>query len=56
MELEASIEIDQRISDVWHWSVDHVRNHPRWNPDLEFEQISGGPMGLGTLLLATSRP
>ena len=28
--------------------MDQVRNHPRWNPDLELEQISDGPMGLGT--------
>jgi uncharacterized protein YndB with AHSA1/START domain len=46
---EASIEIDKPIADVWRWyAEDHVRNHPRWNPDLELEQISDGPMGVGT--------
>ena len=49
MKIEASIEIDKPIADVWRWyAEDHVRNHPRWNPDLELEQISDGPMGVGT--------
>ena len=49
MKLEASVEIERPISAVWGWyAVDQVRNHPRWNPDLELEQISDGPMGLGT--------
>jgi uncharacterized protein YndB with AHSA1/START domain len=47
--IEASIEIDKPIADVWGWyAEDHVRNHPRWNPDLELEQISDGPIGIGT--------
>lgn len=49
MELAASVEIERPIADVWRWyAEDHVRNHPRWDPDLELEQISDGPMGLGT--------
>jgi uncharacterized protein YndB with AHSA1/START domain len=49
MELTASVEIERPTEDVWRWyAVDHVRNHPRWNPDLELQQISDGPMGLGT--------
>ena len=49
MKIEASIEIDKPIADVWRWyAEDHVRNHPRWNPDLELEQISDGPIGVGT--------
>ena len=49
MKLEASTEIERPISQVWDWyAVDHVRNHPRWNPDLELEQISDGPIGIGT--------
>jgi uncharacterized protein YndB with AHSA1/START domain len=49
VKIEASIEIDRPIAEVWRWyAVDHVRNHPRWNPDLELEQISDGPIGLGT--------
>jgi uncharacterized protein YndB with AHSA1/START domain len=49
VKIEASIEIDKPIADVWRWyAEDHVRNHPRWNPDLEVEQISDGPIGVGT--------
>ena len=49
MKIKASIEIDKPIADVWRWyAEDHVRNHPRWNPDLELEQISDGPIGVGT--------
>ena len=49
MKIEAEIEIDKPIADVWRWyAEDHVRNHPRWNPDLELEQITDGPIGVGT--------
>jgi hypothetical protein len=49
MRLEASITIDRPITDVWRWyAVEHVRNHPRWDPDMELQQISEGPIGLGT--------
>ncbi|MGH2764649.1 MAG: SRPBCC family protein [Actinomycetota bacterium] len=49
MELEASTTIDRPVADVWRWyAVEHVRNHPRWDPDMHLEQISDGPMGLGT--------
>jgi hypothetical protein len=49
VKIEVSIEIVRPIAEVWRWyAVDHVRNHPRWNTDLELEQISDGPIGLGT--------
>jgi hypothetical protein len=49
MPVEVSTTIDRPVGVVWHfWAVDHVRNHPRWDPDMELEQISDGPMGLGT--------
>ena len=49
MRVQVSIEIDRPVADVWRfWAVEHVRNHPRWDPDIELEQISQGPMGLGT--------
>lgn len=36
---------------VWEfYAVHHVENHPRWDPDLELEQVSHGPIGLGTLI------
>jgi hypothetical protein len=31
-------------------AVDHVRNHPRWDPDMQLEQLSEGPIGVGTVI------
>jgi uncharacterized protein YndB with AHSA1/START domain len=49
MQIQVSTTIDRPIADVWRWyAEDHVRNHPRWDPDMELQQISEGPIGLGT--------
>jgi len=49
MEVEVSTTIERPVADVWRfYAVEHVRNHPRWDPDMELEQISEGPMRLGT--------
>ena len=49
MEIQVSTEIDRPVTTVWRWyAVEHVRNHPRWDPDMHLEQISEGPIGLGT--------
>jgi uncharacterized membrane protein len=49
MQVQVSIEIERPVPDVWRfWALEHVRNHPRWDPDITLEQISEGPMGLGT--------
>jgi len=49
MEIRKTNTIDRPIADVWRWyAVEHVRNHPRWDPNMELEQISDGPIGLGT--------
>lgn len=46
---QVSKEIERPVSDVWHfYAVEHVRNHPRWDPHMELEQITPGPIGLGT--------
>ncbi len=51
MPIEVSSVIDLPVADVWRWrAVDHVRNHPRWDPDIQLEQLSDGPMGLGTTI------
>ena len=43
--------IDRPLAYVFHfYAVDHVRNHPRWDPDMELEQISDGPIGVGTVI------
>lgn len=49
MQIQVSTTIDRPIAEVWRWyAEDHVRNHPRWDPDMELQQISEGPIGLGT--------
>ena len=48
--------IDRPVAGVWRWyAVEHVRNHPRWDPDMELEQISDGPIGLGTRIRRRNR-
>jgi hypothetical protein len=51
MEVQVSTEVERPVGDVWRfYAVDHVRNHPRWDPDMQLEQISDGPIGVGTLI------
>ena len=46
MKIAVSTVINRPVADVWRWyAVEHVRNHPRWDPDMELEQISEGPIG-----------
>ena len=43
--------IDRPVAEVFHFYADeHVRNHPRWDPDIQLEQISDGPIGVGTII------
>jgi len=51
MKLEATIVVDRPVADVWDFvAVHHVENHPRWDPDIQLEQVSEGPIGVGTLI------
>lgn len=51
MRVEISQVIDRPVADVFHFFAhDHVRNHPRWDPDMHLEQASEGPMGVGTII------
>lgn len=31
-------------------AADHVRNHPRWDPKMELQQLSEGPIRVGTII------
>src|SRR4030066_1257064 len=43
--------IDRPVADVFHfYAHEHVRNHPRWDPDIQLEQISAGAIGVGTMI------
>lgn len=51
MELEVSTVIDRPVSTVWDfYAVHHIENHPRWDPSLELEATSEGPIGVGTVI------
>lgn len=51
VQLEVSQVIDRPVADVFHFIAhEHVRNHPRWDPNMELEQISDGPIGVGTVI------
>jgi len=51
MKIEVSQVIDRPIADVFSfYAVDHVRNHPRWDPGMQLEQVSAGPIGVGTVI------
>ena len=49
--IEVSEEIDRPVGVVFKfYAEDHVRNHPRWNPDIELWRTSDEPIGLGTII------
>lgn len=51
MEIDVSTVVNRPVATVWDfYAVHHVENHPRWDPDLELEKLSDGPIGLGTVI------
>lgn len=51
MRFEASQVIERPVSVVFRFVADdHVRNHTRWDPDVVLEQITDGPIGVGTTI------
>jgi hypothetical protein len=51
MQLEAHEIIDRSPAEVFRFiATEHVRNHPRWDPLMELEQVSEGPIGVGTVI------
>ncbi len=51
VQLQVSYVIDRPLAKVFHFmATEHVRNHPRWDPDIELEQISDGPIDVGTMI------
>ena len=51
MIVEVSATIDRPVATVFRfYAHEHVRNHPRWDPMMELEQVSEGPIGVGTVI------
>jgi hypothetical protein len=49
--MEVSQEIDRPVAAVFKiYADDHVRNHPRWDPDIQLWRHSDEPIGLGTII------
>lgn len=49
MKLDVSESIDRPPADVFRFvATDHVKNHPRWDPQLTLVQETPGPIGVGT--------
>ncbi len=49
MKLDRSIVINKPPSVVFDFvAVNHLHNHPRWDPQMELRQLTDGPMGIGT--------
>lgn len=51
MRLQVSQVIDRPVATVFYfYAHNHVRNHPHWDPDMKLEQVSDGPIGVGTVI------
>lgn len=51
LQFESSEVIDRPIDKVFHfYAVEHVRNHPRWDSDIELWLDSDAPIGVGTVI------
>ena len=48
---QASGVVERPVAEVFHFqAVGHVRNHPRWDPDIQLEQVTDGPIRVGTMI------
>jgi hypothetical protein len=51
VKLHAAQIVDRPLATVFDFCArQHVRNHPRWDPDIQLEQVSPGPIGVGTII------
>jgi hypothetical protein len=54
VKLELSESIDRPPTDVFRFvATDHVKNHPRWDPEMSLVQETPGPIGVGTRIHRT---
>jgi len=51
VQLQVWESIDRPVATVFHFfAEEHVRNHSRWDPFIRLEQVSDGPIGVGTII------
>lgn len=49
--IRVSEGIDRPVAEVFRIHArEHVRNHPRWDPQMQLEQVTQGPIGVGTII------
>jgi hypothetical protein len=49
MKLDLSESINRPTADVFRFvATDHVKNHPRWDPQMSLVRETPGPIGVGT--------
>lgn len=49
--IEVSAVIERPVEDVFRiHATEHVRNHPRWDQNIQLEQLTAGPLGVGTMI------
>ena len=50
-QFQSSVVIDRPVSRVFQfYALDHARNHPRWDPDIELWLDSNEPLKVGTVI------
>lgn len=51
VKIELTQVINRPVQVVFRfYALEHVRNHPRWDPKMQLEQVTGGPLRSGTLI------
>ncbi len=51
MKIELTQLINRAPAEVFGFiAADHVRNHPRWDPKMELERLTEGPIGVGSVI------
>jgi hypothetical protein len=51
VKIQLSQVINRPVADVFRFfAYEHVRNHPRWDPYIQLEKVSSGPLGVGTVI------
>ena len=49
--IQVSEVIDRSVTEVFRfYALEHVRNHPRWDPFMQLEQVTDGPIGVGSII------
>lgn len=51
VKVQVSKVIDRSVAGVFRiHAYEHLRNHPRWDPLMQLEQVTDGPIGVGTII------